>query len=125
MKKEFSLPKAEFEAILKAFDFKIPQTYRDVMKEVNGYEGEVGDDSWLLLFPINELHEVNDNYSLLMRDIPDYFLIGKDAADTGYAFYKTYGTFHSFGLMSNFETDPIEFLGDDFVEFLKYLHNYR
>jgi hypothetical protein len=95
------------------------------MKDFNGGEGEVGENSWLLLFPINELREVNKDYNFLMDDIPDYFLIGKDAADTGYAFHKTNGTFHSFGLMSNFDTDPIEFLGDDFTAFLEYLYNYR
>ncbi len=60
-----------------------------------------------------------------MEDIPDYFLIGKDAADTGYAFHKVQGTFHSFGLMSNFETDFIYFMGHDFYEFLETLYNYR
>ena len=123
--KETPLSEGEFEAVTKSFDFTIPETYLNVMKVSNGGEGEIGDESWLVLFPINELQQVNDNYRLLMTDIPDYFLIGKDAADTGYAFHKTYGTFHSFGLMSNFKTDSIEFLGKDFVAFLEYLYNYR
>ena len=125
LEKDSPLPEREFDLIIKDFDFRLPDTYMEVMKEFNGGEGEVGKDSWLLLFPINELQKVNDNYSLLMTDIPDYFLIGKDAADTGYAFHKTYGSFHSFGLISDFETDPIEFLGSNFIAFLEYLYNYR
>ena len=125
LEKEEPLQDTEFNAVTESFDFKFPNIYVDVMKDFNGGEGEVGENSWLLLFPINELREVNKDYNFLMDDIPDYFLIGKDAADTGYAFHKTNGTFHSFGLMSNFDTDPIEFLGDDFAAFLEYLYNYR
>ena len=107
------------------FPFLFPESYLDVIRYINGREGEIGSDSWLCLFPLQELSEVNQDYSMLMDDIPDYFLIGKDAADTGYAFHKTRGTFHSFGLMSNFKTDFIDFMGHDFYGFLETLYNYR
>jgi hypothetical protein len=125
LEKREPISEETFNNIVERFDFKLPETYVEVMKEFNGGEGEVGQDSWLLLFSIGELNQVNEDYSLLMSDIPEYFLFGKDAADTGYAFHKTYGTFHSFGLMSNFDTDPIELLGHDFIEFLEYLYNYK
>jgi len=92
------------------------------MQEFNGGEGEIGENSWLCLFPIEELASINENYKILMLQIPDYFLFGKDAADTGYAFHKNKKSIHAFGLMSNFETDPIEFCGNNFVEFLEYLY---
>ncbi len=92
------------------------------MKVSNGVEGEVGTNSWLCLFPIEDLILTNKDYGLLMAEIPYYFLIGKDAADTGYAFHKVNHTFHSFGLLSNFKTDPIELLGNTFAEFIKYLY---
>ena len=85
---------------IERLDFGLPKDYIDLMKEFNGGEGEVGENGWLCLFPINELLIINKNYSLLMQQIPDYFLFGKDAADTGYAFHKRKGTIHSFGLMS-------------------------
>jgi hypothetical protein len=103
--------------------FELPQDYIDLMRELNGGEGEIGENGWLCLFPINEIISVNNDYSLLMDQIPDYFLFGKDAADTGFAFNKRNGTIHSFGLMSNFKTDPIEFCGNNFLEFLEYLYN--
>lgn len=91
------------------------------MKEFNGSEREIGDNSWLELFPLEELQEINESYSLLilMEQIPAYFLFGKDATDTGYAFHKVKMTFHSFGLMSNFKTDHIDFCGHSFFDFLK------
>ena len=119
------LPDIEFDAIVKGFDFNFPESYLSIMRIFNGGEGEVGSESWLLLFPIDELQGVNEDYDFLMSEIPDYFLFGKDAADTGYAFHKKNGTFHSFGLMSNFETDPIDFHGNNFLEFLEYLDSFK
>ena len=116
------MTKEEVDAITSAFPFKFPASYTRLAELINGYEGEIGDHSWLCLFPVAELAEVNDNYRLLMDQIPDHFLIGKDAADTGYAFHKYLGTFHSFGLMSDFRTDPIDFMGNDFYEFLEKLY---
>ena len=80
-------------------DFLLPKDYVDVMKDFNGGEGGIGENSWLYLFPLEELLEQNHSYKLLMKEIPDYFLFGKDAADTGYAFHKQFHTIHSFGLM--------------------------
>jgi hypothetical protein len=103
--------------------FKLPDYYVSLVKEINGGEGEVGENSWLCLFPVEDLIETNNNYHFLINEIPDYFLFGKDAADTGYAFHKQNQTIHSFGLMSNFKTDPIEFCGSNFIEFIEYLYN--
>ena len=105
------------------FPFLFPESYLDVIRYINGREGEIGSDSWLCLFPLQELSEVNHDYAILMDDIPDYFLIGKDAADTGYAFHKFNKTYHAFGLMSNFKTDPIIFCGNTLLEFVEYLYN--
>src|SRR5690348_2032368 len=76
-------------------DFELPKDYVDFMREANGVEGEVGENGWLDLFPIEQLEIHNDDYyKLLMDEIPEYYLIGKDAADTGFAFHKTKHTFH-------------------------------
>ena len=120
-----TLTQVEIGAIVSNFPFEFPKSYLEIIEFINGQEGEIGTDSWLCLFPLEELNEVNCDYQLLMNQIPEYFLIGKDAADTGYAFHKFLGTFHSFGLMSDFETDSIDFMGHDFYDFLEALHNYR
>ncbi|MFT3823045.1 MAG: SMI1/KNR4 family protein [Chitinophagaceae bacterium] len=103
--------------------FALPEDYILVMKEFNGGEGEIGKNSWLCLFPIEDLLTTNDAYKQLMSKIPDYFLFGMDAADTGYAFHKYRQTIHAFGLMSGFKTDKIIFCGNSFLEFLEYLYN--
>lgn len=107
----------------KQIDFDLPEEYIAIMKKFNGGEGEIGENSWLCLFCLEELPKTNHNYKYLMSEIPAYYLFGKDAADTGYAFHKRNQTFHSFGLMSNFKTDPIEFCGNNFSEFIECLFN--
>ena len=109
--------------LLKQFGFELPATYTEVMKEFNGGEGGVGANGWLWLFSIEKLPDLNKDYHSLMEPISDYFLFGKDAADTGYAFHKQNQTFHSFGLLSNFKADTIAFCGHDFEEFLEYLYH--
>ena len=104
-------------------DFDVPTDYLEVIGKYDGSEGEVGEHRWLDLFPINQLIEINGYYSDLMDEIPDYFLFGKDAADTGFAFHKKNGGYYAFGLMSNFATDPIKFYGNTFLEFIKKLYN--
>ena len=101
------------------FQFSFPQDYLEVLEEYNGGEGGVGEEGWLCLFPAKDLYDANNTwYKLLMQDIPEYFLFGKDSADTGYAFHKHNHSYHAFGLMSNFETDGITFCGSNFLAFI-------
>ncbi|SDE11365.1 SMI1/KNR4 family protein [Niabella drilacis] len=103
--------------------FSLPQDYIDFMKAFNGGEGGIGENGWLYLFPAEALMDINKAYGILMEQIPGYFLFGKDAADTGYAFQKQTGAIYSFGLMSNFETNSMDFCGSNFSEFTEYLFN--
>ena len=123
-KNENGVSDALIDTVHQQLDFKLPSDYIEVMKEFNGGEGEVGENSWLLMYPLEDLVSVNQDYSLLMNKVPNLFLFGKDAADSGYAFDKRKQTYHSFGLMSDFETDPIIFCGNTFYEFIEYLYNY-
>jgi hypothetical protein len=122
IKNDVGASEASINRLQEQVGFELPNDYADYMKEYNGGEGEVGKNGWLCLFPIEDLFTTNMDYSLLMEQIPDYFLFGKDAADTGYAFHKFNRTFHSFGLMSDFRTDPMEFCGRSFGEFVEYLY---
>lgn len=122
-KNEFGASDLIIKDLKSQLDFELSKDYIDLMKEFNGGEGEVGENSWLCLFPLEDLIRVNKDYSSFLDQVPDYFLFGKDAADTGYAFHKQRHTVHSFGLMSDFETDSIEYCGNTFVSFVEYLYN--
>lgn len=109
--------------VQKLLNFKLPPDYIEFIRFYNGAEGEIGDNSYLCLFGIEELKEVNSDYVLLVEQIPDYYLFGKDAADTGYAFHKLKHSYHEFGLMSDFENDSVNFCGNSFYEFIQFLYN--
>ena len=54
----------------------LPEDYLEFMREHNGGEGEVG-GTYLVLFPLEELETVYDNYDL-GRVLPGYVAIGGD-----------------------------------------------
>lgn len=112
----------QIRAVMNALDFQLPLDYIEFIKLYNGGEGEIGQNSWLVLFPLKDLIDFNKANNLLMEQIPNYFLIGKDAADTGYAFHKQTGAVYSFGMMSDFETDTIIECGINFNDFLLKLY---
>ena len=92
------------------------------MSEIAVAEDPIGENSWLTLWKMSDLLVINAQ-TYIMRQIPDYFIFGKDAADTGYPFNKKNACIYDFGLMSNFKTDPIEYRGSTFLEFIRYLYN--
>ncbi len=110
-------------AIQKDLRFEFPPDYLEVMRDFNGGEGRVGKYGTLILFSLEETTEANVDNAFVMDQIPDYYLFGKDAADTGFAFYKPHKSVHSFGLMSTFPGDFIRHVGNTFTEFLEYLYN--
>jgi hypothetical protein len=135
MNKKLSFLLSEFAAITPAMSkrviaevqkeagFEFPVDYVEVMREMNGGEGEIGENCWLNLWQIEKLIDINRKYDYLMKGIPDYFLFGKDSADTGYAFHKKEKTINEFGLLSSFPRDRIKMIGYSFAEFLEYLYN--
>ena len=123
LKNEVGASDISINELQKLAGFELPQDYINVMKEFNGGEGELGSNGWLCLFPVEDLLKTNNDYNLVMAQIPDYFLFGKDAADTGYAFNKLDQSFYSFGLMSDFSVDLIEFCASSFIDFAAYLYN--
>lgn len=40
---------------------ELPSEYIEFMKKHNGGEGDTG-ESWLVIYPVEELEEINDNY---------------------------------------------------------------
>lgn len=53
-----------------------PRNYIDFMTEHNGGEGDIG-ESWLRLYPMEELKEINDSYNV-PEYLPDHIIIGSN-----------------------------------------------
>lgn len=109
----------EIDELQRQLECSFPTDYIEVLKEYNGGEGEVGSEGYVVFFSAKDLYEANKSwFSILLQDIPEYLLFGKDAADTGFAFHKRFHTYHAFGLMSNFDKDGVTFCGNNFIEFI-------
>jgi hypothetical protein len=111
----------EFNDSLNHLDFEIPIDYIEFMKIFNGGEGPIGENGYLILWPIDELIQNNIDYEV-QSFAPGFFVFAKDAADTAFAFEKATGKIYEFGLMANLMTDPPKSCGLDFKNFLEYLY---
>ncbi len=68
-------PPYEGEKITKINGVKLPKNYLAFMKQHNGGEGETAGGSWLVLFPLEELQQMNDDYEI-PEYLPDHIIIG-------------------------------------------------
>ncbi len=62
-----------------------PEDYSEFMTESNGAEGNVGENSYLVLWPLEEIIPLNEAYAV-KEFAPGLVLFGSDGGDTGYAF---------------------------------------
>lgn len=64
---------------------RLPTAYREFMMRSNGAEGFVTDSTYLVLWPAEQITELNEAYSV-SEFAPGLLLIGSDGADVGFAF---------------------------------------
>ena len=69
----------------KKSDIKLPYSYKEFLQLSNGGEGFIGDNSYVILWSIEELIEINESYEV--NDYaPGIFLFGSDGGGEAYAF---------------------------------------
>lgn len=66
---------------------RLPEDYRAVLLESDGFEGFVRRDVYLVLWSVSELVSLNDAYAV-SEFIPGVTLLGTDGGDTGYGFRR-------------------------------------
>ena len=64
---------------------QLPADYRAFMEGSNGAEGAIGEEGYLMLWAIEDIAELNDEYGV-NEFAPGLVLFGSDGGDTGYAF---------------------------------------
>ncbi len=107
--------------VTKGLNFNIQPDYIEFLSEVDGGEGAIGTNSYLILWPSGDLLANNADYNTASF-ANDYFLIGQDAADTAYGIKKSDGMIYEFGFLADLKTDPAEFCGITFLEFIRCLY---
>ena len=116
-----ALNNEEFYDYINKLDVSLPNDYIEFMRECNGGEGPIGENGYLILWLINELLENNLDYNI-ESFASGFFVFGKDAANTAFAFEKKTGKIYEFGFMADLSTDPAKYCGDNFKDFLEYLY---
>ena len=98
---------------------KLPQSYIDFMLKHNGGEGDIG-QTWLLLYRIEELKKINDEYGL--SDIlPNHIVIGSNG---GEEFYGIDANGMFFNIPSLFDEQDVIVLCDDMEIFAEKVNDF-
>lgn len=105
------------------FKVILPKQYIDFMLTANGAEGDVGDNSYLVLWSAEEIIELNKDYEV-NEFAPGLLLFGSNGGMDAYAFDTRRESlpiievpFIGMGL------EEVKDCGDTFLDFLKYLYN--
>ena len=109
----------------KEMKIKFPKEYRDFMLKYNGCEGEIGQLSYISMWKIEELAELNKSYSV-EEFTPNFVYFGSNGGDMAYAFDFSAGkvSYIEFPFMSIDESDK-EVLGATLDEFFMTLYKRR
>jgi hypothetical protein len=72
-------------ALEQTLGFRLPKAYRALMNRSNGYEGFVAGNNFIVIWPVEEIVELNDG-SGVAEFAPGLVLFGSDGGGTGFAF---------------------------------------
>jgi len=75
------------EEIENKLNFKFPIQYKEFMLRYNGAEGELGENNYLVLWPLEEIVSLNEGYEV-SKYTPDFIYFGSDGGGMAYAFDK-------------------------------------
>ena len=86
----------------------LPKQYLEFMKKHNGGEGDLG-ETWLVLFPLEELQEINDDYCI-QDFLPDHIIIGSNGNGELYGIDSS-GNYFNVPIMM--DEEDVTVFGDD------------
>ena len=69
----------------KEIGVQLPHKYIEFMRFSNGAEGAIGPNNYLVIWPVNEIKELNEGYAV-DEFAPGLVLFGGDGGGTAYAF---------------------------------------
>lgn len=69
----------------KNIGFTLPIHYKEFMLYSNGAEGELGENSYLVIWPIEDIVSLNEAYDV-SKYTPNILYFGSDGGDMAYAF---------------------------------------
>ncbi|MDA8146762.1 MAG: hypothetical protein M0Z27_11975, partial [Thermaerobacter sp.] len=92
------------------------------MLEANGGEGMIGDNSYLVIWPAEQIIQLNEAYSV-NEFTPGLVYFGSDGGGMAYAFDTKDDRTRIVELpFESIHAEDAKFCGQTFTEFLQYLH---
>ncbi len=110
-----------FADLLRKLDFRMDTDYISFIKTKNGAEGLIGNNSYVLLWNIEELIDLNPYYEGGV-DCKELFFFGSDGSNFGYAFDKKSGEIVGIDFL-NISNEQPQIIANSFELFLQTLSN--
>jgi hypothetical protein len=103
------------------FAVEWPSEYLDFMLSSDGGAGPVGENSYLQIWPVGDLSELNDDLDYVTDDYPDWLFFGSNGGGMWFAFDKSQ---HPMSVVAVDMIDPDnhEVMGASFEDFLEKLY---
>lgn len=111
----------EIKELENTLGYTLPIEYREFMLYSNGAEGELGAESYLVIWPIEDIISLNEAYNV-SQYTPGILYFGSDGGDTAYAFdtRNEAKTIIEIPFIS-IHIEDARFCAADFYEFIKIL----
>lgn len=101
----------------------LPEEYRQFMTKHNGAEGAIGEKNYLVIWPVEEIVELNEAYGV-SEFTPSLVYFGSDGGGTAYAFDKRSVPYSVVKFpFDSIHIEDAEYIADTFGEFIKALHD--
>lgn len=111
----------DLQMVQDALGIKFPQEYAEWMLSSNGGSGPIGENSYLLLWPLERIVSLNEAYQV-SKFAPGLVLFGSDGGGEGYAFDTRQPTLPIVQVpFVGMSLDAVRACGATFLDFLRYL----
>ncbi len=102
--------------------FSFPDEYKQFMLNVNGIEGAIGQNSYIVIWPIEEIVDLNNEYGV-SDFTPGLVYFGSDGGNSAYAFdIRKNNVIVEFPLDS-IHIEDAKLIADSFNKFVEKMYN--
>lgn len=102
---------------------KLPIQYKEFMLYSNGAEGELGENSYLVIWPIEEIISLNEAYSV-NQYTPGILYFGSDGGDIAYAFDIRNENISIIEIpFESIHIEDAQLCAYDFIDFIEKMYN--
>ena len=101
---------------------KFPEQYKNFLMSHNGTEGSIGENSYLVIWSIEDIISLNEEYGVF-EFTPEILYFGSDGGDMAYAFDRRNSAVKIVEIpFESISIDDAVELSDDFNDFIKLIY---